>query len=177
MKNSRLTIKGIALAVSIFVLFACYSNLVLAQSIYQQADCFTLVSVTSESSGCGVSYSTSDCTDGCSGRCIDVTIESCNSYEYPISFQITSLAGKCFTICSPTADYYLGTYDSLWCHSGNHQIVWNHSNTPVGIGPQPTSGTFEICSSEEDAFQIDLIAHSGPLCNSPCSTPGIVKNF
>jgi hypothetical protein len=171
MKNYKLTTKGIVAAISFFVLFACCSNTCFAQS-FSDGDCVYIYDVFYSGTGnnCDPTTAGSGCST-CDVNCIDVTIESCNG-EYPVSFQISSGTGYCFSICSPTGDF--GCHYSGTCDDQPKVITWK--NTPYGMN-NSDMGTFRICSGQANsAYAIALSYFDGTVCTVGCSTPAYVYN-
>lgn len=183
MKNFKRCIKGMVLAISIFVLFAFSDNSTIAQVITTAPTCFTLSIALVAGSACN--------TDVCAGGtnsgnncdiCFTVTIGG-KCAELPQSFQITS--DECFSICSPSGDFTLGTHSGGVCDNAAKQIVWKNAsggcaippcNPPVPPNPpcvgmsNTDQGTFRICGSgAHQVFHIALVSHCMSLCSTPCT--------
>src|SRR5579872_1633276 len=101
MKQLTNSYKGIALAISAFVFFACCGASAFGQGVITNPTCFAISSVVSASTPCNPTQCSGDgnyCSD-----CIDVTIYSCDNNEWPDEFQISAQDnGCCFSVCSPT---------------------------------------------------------------------------
>ncbi len=161
------------------MLFTCCSNLLHAQTLTVSPTCFG-ISVAPipdpplPRCNSGVCEAGTNSGNNCS-RCFDVTISGCGD-ELPQSFQITS--NECFSICSPTGDFTLGSYSAGVCNNTPKQIVWKNAtgSADCPIPPCPCNGmlstdhaTFRICGSGNQTFHIALIYHCGYICTSPCT--------
>jgi hypothetical protein len=196
MKNSKLITRGIALAVSVFILFACCGNAVFGQTPETPGpSCFSVYHIGLVNPfllPCYYSNQLLKCAndqdggldngDDCS-NCFLVTLESCDNAEYPASFQISS--DICFSICAPWGDFCIDESVASVCDPSTKQFVWKNSCTPPCNGMTSSDlGSIQICTPytpsgttpAPHAFHISLLAHCGPLCQgqSSCTSDLII---
>lgn len=104
-------------------------------------------------------------------QCFTVTIASCDGVEQPQSFEVGSV--DCFSVCSPSGDFILGSLSTGVCDTVRKQVVWKNASGPIPcVGMSATDQpTFRICGSgSPQRFFIRLIAHCGTICQNPCQS-------
>ena len=185
MKNSKKISRKIASAISLFVLFVCWSNALFAQStcpsgitITNSNPCFT-ISATCVTNG-------GTCNDGGCGpnpnaiqycvSCVDVTVTSiCN--DLPIHFEIFSTSSEdCHTVCSPSGDFTMlaggCAPSSTKCSYCDPRDIDYAGNSGNGLQYGHTA-TFRICHRYDtptyvpETYHIYLPSHG---CGTPPTT-------
>lgn len=178
MKYSTFTSKGIAVAISFFAIFTCFTNSINAQAPETtNSSCFSVSAVRVTD---GTQCNTSECgpnpfaTHQCD-KCVDVTItcDRCPGLK-PTTFIIRSISNsECHSVCSPTLDFSNSTEDRGPNCSWNNPRTLYYNNIN-GI-PDGNSATFRICYSSvqpPQTYHIQLPA--GTYCNGVLCTDALV---
>ncbi len=178
MRNSLINqcFKGIALAISFFVLFACCHNTIYAQRVTTLSPCFT-VTITSVAAGAGCN--TGVCGHegwtpvGCSD-CFKVTIKSdkCAGLN-PNTFTVTSSAtNDCHSVCSPNGDFTNDTHDpGASCSWYNPRTLY-YKNI-AGI-PDNSVASFIICRNGSNGSKAVYTISCGCSCNGVLCTDAVI---
>lgn len=172
MKNLTSITKGIAVIVvlNIFLVTNTSFGQITSSGIGTQSDCFTLSIVNINLSSCENENCPAGVNDGnkCD-HCFDVDVSSCtNQNEQACSFEVSS--NDCFSICSPSGDFWLSGYSGPHCNNANKQFVWHlASSYPTCTGMATTDhGVIRICGSGfPQTFHMRLVGHCGTLCTTP----------
>ena len=182
MNNSKTNKKRISFAISFLVLFSFCSNIMLAQSVTQTSNCFS-ISVVGVTDGTQCSCTNTCGTNPYDGQqctiCVDVTIcmDSCSGIN-PSAFTVTSESSTdCHTVCSPTGDFT----NCATCGEVGDLCSWSNPRTMLsthaGGVADNTCVHFRICrnSTGTDAppahqtYDIAIAHPLNPNCGGiPC---------
>ena len=172
-------LKGIALAVSVFMVCACWVSTSFAQypQVSTQSNCFTTsVSAVTDGSKCDPS-SLDICGSSPSDEetcyiCADVTIclDKCSGIS-PTKIRIESVSSTdCHSVCSPTGDF-----NSNYPNDPGYTCSWNNPRdliyaTAGGI-PDNGCASFRICrntkgtnSGTHQHYRITILAPANAHC-------------
>ena len=171
------SLKGIAFALPLFVLFACCSSIVYGQAItITQSNCFTIVFDTAQLS-CDLNHCNNPkeyCTD-C--RTFKIVSDKCTGL-YPTGFTVVSTSNTdCHSVCSPgdfNIDDLPSGFPGSWCSWYNPRIMRTVASGGI---PDLGSAKFTICHTplappSKRTYTISLPA--GIQCNGVDCTPATI---
>jgi hypothetical protein len=163
MKNSRFNqLKGIALAVSVFLLCIGFNSSVFAQV---QSNCFTIsvdtTSLVCEQGDCGTP--SQHCTE-C--RKITITHDKCAGLVITDLVIISKADDDCHTVCSPSGNFTL-TSGTAVCSWANPRVLTHSSSGGISwLG----TATFMICHTAGGAQSYKISLPSGTTCGGTTCT-------